>query len=348
MQNKELKSNWTKVRTGIMFQKIFIEKALKDKPQVEKILKKFSQVPYYFIPNYQDVFGVVKKPYSVDERNLFLAHKKGQLVKETPMAYGMGGSPHYYFIHSYNCIYRCDYCYLQGYFDSPDIVLFLNHEEILEQMAKALNQHPQETVWFHSGEFSDSLALSDLTGEIEKLYLFFKENPRAILELRTKSVKVNQVLNLRPLDNFIISFSLSPQDQAKEHDILAPSIEQRLKALKALSESGHSLGLHLDPLIINPDFETHFKLLIASLKSSLGDINSIKYLSLGVVRFTKEVYHAIESNHKNAEFLKQDLSKSFDGKIRYPKPYRISYLNYAKELLVNAGLEEQKIYLCME
>ncbi|MBC7430208.1 MAG: hypothetical protein H7336_16460, partial [Bacteriovorax sp.] len=111
-----------------MFEVIYVENQLINHPRVLEILKKYPNSKVHNIDKVEDVFGRVKKPYlqKRSNLNLFLGEKKGQLVKLAPPAYGLSGEPHYYFVHAYNCIYECNYCYLQGYFHSPDIVLYLN------------------------------------------------------------------------------------------------------------------------------------------------------------------------------------------------------------------------------
>ena len=163
-----------------MFRKILYEKSIKDLPQTQRILKRFSKVPAQEIALVDDVFGRAYKPYlqKRDSLQLFLGKKRGKLLKPTPDAYGLGTGPHYYFVHAYNCIFECEYCYLQGYFSSPDIVLFLNHEEICEAIEAKTKEHLAEghaNVWFHAGEFSDSLALAAWTGDC---LLYTSPSPR--------------------------------------------------------------------------------------------------------------------------------------------------------------------------
>jgi len=104
-------------------------------------------------------------------------------------------------------------------------------------------------VWFHAGEFSDSLALSNLSGELELYHKFSQENPRAIIELRTKSVNTKELEKLTPIDNLIVSFSLSPADMARRIDLKTPSTIARLKAMKNLNEHGWKTAAHFDPII---------------------------------------------------------------------------------------------------
>lgn len=328
-----------------MWNEVYVEEGIKSHTRVGSILSKVKKDPIY-LERYDDIWGRSKKPYlqKRDSLNLFLAEKKGQLLKLAPDAYGAHGEPHYYFIHAYNCIYECQYCYLQGYFNTPDIVLFINHEEIIAEMKKTLNSH-SGNVWFHAGEFSDSLALTHLTGELELYHKFCEENPRAIIELRTKSVNTKELEKLSPLPNFIISFSLSPKDMARRVDLKTPSAEARLRAMKTLFEKGFKLGAHFDPIIYEDQFKESYEALLQEMKAFNGDL---LYLSLGVVRFTKDVYREVERNYPDSVLHTGPMIKSFDGKVRYHRPMRMWIMNSVKELSLKAGIKPEAIYLCME
>ena len=182
-----------------MFNTVFVEK---DQYQnAQELLSKIKYRDLKVIDKIEDIWGRVKKPYLQKRTtlNLFIGRKKGQLLKEAPSAYGVGSEKHFYYIHAYNCIYECEYCYLQGYFNSPDIVLFINHQEILNEIERTIEQYPD--AWFHSGEFSDSLALSHITCELPGYHKLFERYPNAKLEIRTKSVNLKEILNLSPLPN---------------------------------------------------------------------------------------------------------------------------------------------------
>ena len=331
-----------------MWNKVYVEENIQNSPRVLNILNKVKAEPL-ILQSYDEIWGKSKKPYlhKRDSLNLFLAEKKGQLLKLAPDAYGQAGEPHYYFIHAYNCIYECQYCYLQGYFNTPDIVLFVNHEEIMEEMQKTLDSHPCTRVWFHAGEFSDSLALTHLTGELELYHAFCKRNPNAVIELRTKSVNTKELLNLEPLDNFIISFSLSPQKMGKTIDLKTPSTQARLKTMSDLKTKGFKLAAHFDPIIYQEEFKTQYDELLVQMKEL--EINpALQYLSLGVVRFTKDVYREVERNYPDSPIHSTPMIKSFDNKVRYNHPMRMWIMNTVKELALKHGVKSEAIYLCME
>lgn len=335
----------------MLFSSVLVEKDIEFDPLVKEILNKLPQsTEKIIIDSYEKVFGKVKKPYlqKRDNLNLILAHKKGRLVKPAPDAYGLSGSPHYYFVHSYNCIYECEYCYLQGYFNSPDIVVFTNRSEIKQQILDIYNEHNNDKeIWFHAGEFSDSLALSHITKECEFYWDVFSKMPKAKLELRTKSANIKILKTLPPQKNIIVSYSLSPEHQIKSYDRKTATYKQRLNCLKELSELGHPIAIHLDPIIYTPEFEQQYTQLLKDLSESI-DLKKLCYISLGVVRFTKDVYLQLEKNYPTSSLHQQNFTSGFDNKKRYSRPLRLLMLNTVKSLCLNLGIDSKKVYLCME
>src|SRR5690606_29818284 len=150
-----------------------------------------------------------------------------------------------------------------------------------------------------------------------------------------------------PSDNIFVSFTLSSVEGAKAFDYKCPSITHRLNAIKQLVEHGYYIGIHLDPIIYHEGFETEYEQLLLKLKKNLPD-EKLGYISIGVVRFTKDVHKEVLKNYPESSMHKQDLVKSFDGKIRYNRTMRMWILNTVKNLCINNSYSEEKIYLCME
>jgi spore photoproduct lyase len=330
-----------------MFNKVFIENDLGDYKETKELLSKIKYKELVQINRFDDVFEKVKKPYLQKRKNLnlFLAKKRGQIVKEAPDAYGLSDSKHYYFVHAYNCIYECEYCYLQGYFNSPDLVWFINHDEIINEIDNVSKRNPG--AWFHAGEFSDSLALSHFTNEIPKYHRYFKNNKTAKLELRTKSANIKSIENLEPIENMFITFSLSPDDMAKKIDRKASPIKHRLLSIQKLDELGFKIGIHLDPIVLSDDWKNSYQKLISDLSLHI-ELGHISFFSIGVVRFTKDVFHTFSTNYPDSLIKTSSFIKSFDNKVRYPRPVRKNALRFVKESLIHYGANESKIYECME
>ena len=333
-----------------MFSRILIEEHLRDHQRVQSITGRFPHTPIKYIKKVEDVFGRVKKPYLQKRKDLqlFLGEKKGTLVKEAPDAYGAKGELHYYFIHAYNCLYECEYCYLQGHFKSPDLVFFINHEDMgakISQLAEATS--PTRGCWFHAGEFSDSLALASLSGELPYYFNLFEKFPHAKLELRTKSANIAPLKTLSPQNNIIISYSLSPRERSLKTELKTPPLHTRLKAMEQLEQWGHPLAIHLDPIIYEDQFESIYNEFLDELSHSI-ELQRVEYFSLGVVRFTSPVYKQVKTNYPHSDFLGAPFLKSFDGKMRYPHSLRLWMLGKIKEQLIQRGICSEKIYFCME
>lgn len=336
-----------------MFSRIFIESHLADDPGCRNIVNSFKDVPIKHIKKIEDVWGRVKRPYlqKRTDLNLFIGTKKGALVKRAPEAYGIDGDPHYFFIHSYNCIYECEYCYLQGYFNTPDIVLFVNHEDIGREIERITEEtrkkNPRHTPWFHAGEYSDSLALSHLTGEIPFYFDLFKRLPQAKLEFRTKSASVREILKCHPLPNVITTFSLAPDKVCKTVERGTAPLKARLKAIEKLHQANHPVGIHLDPIMYETELAEEYGELVEQIDRAIP-CSQVSYFSLGVPRFTGAVHRQVRTNYPESPMWRKGFISSFDDKMRYKRPIRHGIIATVREILLKNGVAKKRVYSCME
>ena len=332
-----------------MFQQVFVERAVQTHLQTQKVLTALGNPPVRLLTSIDEVFGRAVKPYlhKRTSLNLFIGRKQGQLVKRTPPAYGTNTGRHYFFYNSFNCIFECEYCYLQGYFNSPDLVFFVNHDEICAAIKDICHANPDKQHWFHGGEFSDSLALSHLTQELPYYWETFAALSNGYLELRTKAVNIKELLRLPPLPNIVISFSLSPQTQVATFEHKTPALRLRLNAISKLAAHGYRIGIHLDPIIYCPDLVASYRPLLQDLRQRLSD-SQLAYLSLGVVRFTRQVLSRVKKNYPTSPLLGESFHCRHDGKVSYFRPQRLAILQQVRELCLTTGIPASSIYFCME
>ena len=331
------------------FRYLIIENRVKHDFYTKKIKNYFKQLPLLYIDDINDYFGQYYKPHSHREThlNIFVGSKQGEVIKQAPKDYAFGSMDHYYFIHAFNCIYDCQYCYLQGYFYSPDLVFFVNHDDIIEKM-KQIASSNQRPVCFHAGEYSDSLALTHITKELEKYWTFFQSHPNTFWELRTKSINIKEVLQLTPIANMLISFSLSPQRQIELFDKDTPSLKSRLNAIETLMQKGYYMAFHFDPIIeIEPEKTIEeYRQLIEHMMKVIKK-NQVSHISLGVVRFKSKVYSIMKKQYPHAIMFNQ-IHLTKNNLYKYPKMRRNFLLMHIKAILVEQGISENKIYYSME
>ena len=85
-----------------------------------------------------------------------------------------------------NCPMDCTYCVLQGYVNVPAITVFVNVEDLFDELETRWAEHPERVWRLGTGEFGDSLALDGLMGLNELLIPRFAGQRQAILEIKSK------------------------------------------------------------------------------------------------------------------------------------------------------------------
>lgn len=341
-----------------LFRNIFVEKDAKDYPLTIEIVKKLRRKPIE-IENLNDVFGTVDKPFGKEKLDLFLATKKGKLVKEAPAAYGLSQDKkdrHYYFFHCFNCIYHCHYCYLQGYFNSPDMVVFVNRQDVFEAVEEVIKQSKikKERPFFYSGEFSDSLALSELTNEVYDYIDFFSKQPNGHLELRTKSVRISQLLSYAkkklPPSNVVVAYSLAPEKSIARYEEKTPSLKARLSALEKLVTTKYHVALHFDPIIYDQDTDIaeSYGELMDRIASIPGILPKIKYISLGTLRFTSNAYRKIKKNHFLSPMFTTPMQRFSNNMKQYDQKLRQTIFGQLEKIIAKHHFPSSKVYRSME
>ena len=275
-----------------MINTIYYEKQIKDHPRVENIFSKFNKVRRISIDRYGELFNRRNQNFKLQKINpsLILAKKHKGFVLPTPKGFGIGGTNNYYFSHMYNCIYDCRYCFLQGMYSSANFVLFVNFEDFDIEIKRLINKH--KNITFFSGYDCDSLALENITGFASHIIPLFRDNPSALLEFRTKSIQINPLDRVSPIENCVIAFSLMPDKMSLELDNKAPTIKRRIEAIKRLSEIGWKIGLRFDPLIYGKKWKDYYKELHENIYSSIN-LNSVHSISYGPLRFPSYMYKKI-------------------------------------------------------
>ena len=92
--------------------------------------------------------------------------------------------------------WSASYCYLQSYLNFPYMIVYANSGDLLSELELTLKQRPGELLRIGTGELSDSLALDPLTSYSVPLVEFFAHQENGILEFKTKSNCVENLLHL--------------------------------------------------------------------------------------------------------------------------------------------------------
>ena len=279
-----------------MAKTIFIENNVFEHFRTKKILNIIKARNIIRINHYGEIFNRNKQNFRIqkDSLNYIIAAKKNNLV--IPIPPSTTSVKGFYFSHMYNCIYDCDYCFLQGHFNSAYHVYFINYEDF----GKAISNESMKTktkIWFFSGYDCDSLASEKITGFAEYFVPFFSKLQNCMLEIRTKSSRTTELLKIKPNSNVVCAFSLNPQNLIDLFEKGTPNLSSRIQSIKLLSENGWKIGLRFDPLILTEaskeDYLELFELAVNCIPK-----NNIHSVSLGSLRLS-------ESHHK--KMVKNDM-----------------------------------------
>ena len=288
-----------------MIETIYIENEIRNHFRTKQIISKFKKkVNIIACDHYGEIFNIKSQNFRIQKNKpaLILAKKKGKKIHDIPKNFSIGGRKNYYFSHMLNCIYDCEYCFLQGKHMSAHYLLFVNYEDFTLEIEKKIKENYSEKSYFFSGYDCDSLALDGITGFIDYFLPTFKKKKNSILELRTKSTQIKNIIKYKPIDNCIIAFSFTPKVISEKLEHKVPSLEKRISAMKILASRGWKIGLRFDPIIPTCNFSTIYEKLIKDIMGSVP-IESIHSVSFGMMRFPKRMFKKIKKDNINSKIF---------------------------------------------
>lgn len=325
-------------------EKIFIEKAVKGSFLVDNFKRKFPKTEIEELDYYSDYLKInkfslaeLKKPY------VFIVKEKWDFLKPCPCTKYHLGCGYWILNLGFGCPYDCCYCFLQHYTNFPGIILPGNLDDFFDQFDD-FSKKFKKPIRIGTGEFSDSLALDDITEYSKKLIPYFSTKP-VLFELKTKSANIDNLLKLKSSKNIIISWSLNPDSLVHSQEIAVATLSQRLDAAQKVREAGYSIGFHFDPIIHCQDWKTDYQKLIDTLYSQLEP--PFAWISLGTLRSNRQLKTITEMRFPQSDIFYGELLIAEDKKLRYSK-------NLRKEIYQTMAGWIRKydtnspIYLCME
>lgn len=270
------------------FSHIYIEDDVSNHDNTIRILSHFNASEIIKINNYKEIFNRKRQDFLLQKESLklILAKKRDHFLYEgAEVCEDFGNHNFYYTASIMNCTYNCEYCYLQGMYPSGYIVIFVNIEDTFTALKKKLSNSSQ--IYICISYDTDLLAMEGLTGFVDKWILFARQNNNLKIELRTKCSNSKVFQRQKPLDNFILSWTLSPKEISQQFEIHAPSLKNRIKAIKDVMKAGWKVRLCFDPIIHVQEWEIKYKKMIAEVFDEV-DGKGIEDISIGVFRISKD------------------------------------------------------------
>ena len=285
------------------FSAVYIEQAIAEHELVQRIISRVSGTPIITIKRYGEVFNRAGQNFRIQKRApaLVLAKKHGGTVLPSPEGYGFEQSRGFYFSHMLNCLYDCRYCFLQGMYRSAHYVLFVNYEDFMAGIDAIALNHEEGTV-FYSGYDCDSLAMEPISAFCESFIPFFANRPKSILEIRTKSTQVRQLLDFQPIDNCVVAMSFTPEAASKRWEHKVPTLSKRLQSMKKLQLAGWKIAVRFEPVIGGAGVESEYDRLFSQTFSALS-ADELHSVSLGEFRLPVQFHKNLVKLYPDEDLL---------------------------------------------
>jgi spore photoproduct lyase len=324
---------------------IYVDAAVIDSPVTRRILAKYPGLPVTEIADK----SAIKFPqdHGRAKRRLYVSRYEGDPVKSCQ---GMGDyvcCQYFTIALVSDCHLECTYCILQDYLrNNPVITVYANVDEIFARIRERVVKHPNRIFRIGTGELSDSLALDHITEFSREVASFAAENPNVLIELKTKTANVDNLIGLDHRKRVVVSWSLNPQGYIDSEEHKCDSLAARLEAARRCADAGYPVGIHFDPLLNFDGWETEYAGLVDAVASTLKP-EEIAWVSIGSLRFTKDLKKISQERFPKSALMSGELLPSQDGKMRYFRPLR-EEMYAAMKTLVETRLGRVPHYLCME
>jgi spore photoproduct lyase len=167
-----------------------------------------------------------------------------------------------------------------------------------------------------------------------------------LLELKTKSDCVENLLDLDPNERIVVSWSMNPERVVAADEHFTASLDERVAAARRCQEAGYKLGFHFDPIIEYRGWEEDYRAMIEKIFAAV-DFRRVAWLSMGVLRQTPALRRAMRERFPKTLLLTGEQVFCSDGKFRYFQPMRVAmYRKMVQWIRQLAPLPP--VYLCME
>ena len=307
------------------FQHIYVEKAILQSPDVERVLRKFPKAKVIPIKHYKDVFNRKKQGRLAQSlsRKLILAKKEGQRLYDGAVVCQDFSESHFcYTSLLMNCPFHCAYCYLQGMYPSSNLVMFLNLEDYFSDCKKWIAE--KGSLYLCISYDSDLLAMEGVYPYVEEFARFLNQENALRIEVRTKAGgeglwrKMQKLpLSLEGRKRMIFAFTLSPEEIIEEAEEGSARLSSRIFAIQKALEEGYLVRLCFDPMIYHPRWKELYSDLLQEVFEKIP-MEQIHDCSVGSFRISESYLKAMGKALPNSPHT-QFPYENTGGYYHYPK-----------------------------
>ncbi len=327
------------------FSHLYIERGADEYPLTRRIRDRFAKARVVEIDDYKAVFARPRQRFQAQKESmkLILAVKKDRFLYE-----GSGNSQRfshedfYYNTLMFNCVYNCDYCYLQGMYPSANIVVFVNLEDYFEATREGIRgrSSPSQPFYLCISYDTDLLAFESVVPYCRAWIEFAHAEPDLLVEIRTKSAAYRAIGDLPPTDRVILAWTLSPEPVAVRYEHGTAPLRQRLGAARSAIDDGWPVRLCFDPVLAVPSWESVYGDLVEEVFRRI-DPAAVRDVTVGVFRLAKSHFQRMRRQRRDTPLLYDEFVQE-DTTVTYPAERREEMAAFMRRRLGD-HFEEERI-----
>lgn len=300
-----------------------------DHPEAAPILARLRPSHVTVVADAAALFNRPGQRFEIQKRRprFILAVKRGTFLyegSERVQSFGADRPVHYLDVVR-NCLYDCDYCFLQGMHRSANILVHVNRGDYLEALDDAVAR--LGGLYLSISYVTDLLGFESQLGMTERWIAAIRSRPAVEMEIRTKSDGYGRLASLEPLPNVILTWSVSPDEVAREHESGTAAFQQRLFDASRAARRGWRVRLCFDPVIVTPDWRDRYARALDAVARRLPD-GSVEALSFGVFRMHPDFLARLDGAGPRAVRYRESATGRDGGPASYPETVRAEVFDW--------------------
>jgi len=240
------------------------------------------------------------------------------------------------------CGFGCSYCSIQSFYHGNQVKFIkelANHLETLEI-------DDNKPIHIGTGQSSDSLMWGNRFGLLENLAEFAKKHPNVILEMKSKSSRIDYFIENPPPSNMVFTWSLNTPKVIAAEEKGTASLEKRIESARKLADMGIPVGFHFHPMVWYKGWKENYLAIVSRLEKEFSP-EEVVMVSIGTLTFIKPVLKRIRERMAKTSILKMPMEECA-GKLSYPfeikkELFATLYQGFSKE-----WRDSVFFYMCME
>ena len=296
------------------FSHIYVESQSIDSDIAKQSFKRFPKAKIIEIEDYKKIFNKNGQDFQIQKLStkLILAKKQPPFIyPATDIIQDSGFSNFYYCTPILNCIYNCEYCFLQGMYSSANIVVFTNTEEVKDAVKKQIleRKYPDEPLLLSLSYNTDILALENILPLTKQWIDFANNTDDLFMEIRTKSGLTSSFNKLKPSKKILFAWTLSPNNIIQKYEHKTPLLERRIMSIQKIVDSGWPVRLSFDPILIYPNWKKDYKQMFERIKETISG-DKIFDITIGVFRMSDDFYNRIKKTKPDSDLFYNNYDNS--------------------------------------